>query len=309
MKIAGNCAAEIIEASAPNCTPTCTQAAAPSASLLSSLKRGAGLMTVAIALALSGCATPPPADDPEGLAAYNEANDPIEPFNRKIFAFNMTLDTYVIKPVATAYRDYVPDQVRDGVENFLDNLRSPVILLNDVLQLQPQRAGETFGRFVANTILGVGGIFDVVDKVPAHSEDFGQTLGYWGVPEGPYLMLPLLGPAPIRDGIGLGVDTLTDPFTILVNSTPVSFTRTFVRGIDTRSRNIKVLDEIERTSIDYYAAIRSLYRQRRDDEIRNGEPRTAIVPEIASRQPAIEQPGGGQSTFAINPAEKPAVKP
>jgi phospholipid-binding lipoprotein MlaA len=262
----------------------------------------AGFVAVLAILALGGCAAVPPDDDPDSLAAYNEANDPAEPLNRGIFEVNMTIDTYAIKPVATVYRDYVPDPVRDGIENFLDNLKAPVTFLNDVLQLNPERAGITFGRFVANSILGVGGIFDVVGNpaAPEHTEDFGQTLGYWGVSDGPYVMLPLLGPSSVRDGIGLGVDTVSDPFNFLISSTPISFGRTFIRGIDTRSRNITVLEEIERTSIDYYAAIRSLYRQRREDEIRNGEPGPAMVPEIASIAPEQQQDGDSQSTFAIN---------
>jgi phospholipid-binding lipoprotein MlaA len=259
-----------------------------------------GLVAVLAILALGGCADVPPADDPDALAAYNEANDPAEPFNREVFGFNMGVDSYVIKPVATVYRDYLPDPVRDSVEDFLDNLKAPVTFINDVLQLQPERAGITFGRFVANSILGFGGLFDVATNAPGHSEDFGQTLGYWGVKDGPYIMLPLLGPSSIRDGIGLAVDTVSDPITIVVNSTPISFARTFIRGIDTRSRNITVLEEIERTSIDYYAAIRSLYRQRREDEIRNGEPGPAMVPEIASVAPEMQQAADSQSTFAIN---------
>jgi phospholipid-binding lipoprotein MlaA len=256
------------------------------------LPRRVALAIAASFLVLTGCATVPPQSDAEAYAAYVEANDPAEPTNRAFFAFNMYLDRYLIKPVATAYRDYLPDRVQDSVEDFLNNLRSPVIFLNDVLQGEGQRAAETFSRFLINSTIGLAGLLDVAPQ-PAHTEDFGQTLAVWGSGEGPYFVLPLFGPAPPRDVVGLVVDGLTDPFTWLASAGGVGWVtpaRTGLRAIDTRSRNIEALDEIERTSIDYYATIRSLYRQRRDDEIRNGEPGPAIVPEIAIKEPGAQEP-------------------
>ena len=223
-----------------------------------------------LGLALSCAAVP-------ALAQEDDANDPLEPFNRAVFEFNRGLDTVLLKPLAQAYRFVLPQFLRDGVQNLLNNARTPVILANDLLQGEWSRAGETGMRFAINTMLGAGGIFDVAEasgQAPSfHNEDFGQTLGVWGVPEGPYLVLPVFGPSPPRDTVGLVGDVFMDPFAYYLHNIHkdwVNVARTGVRAIDTRSRNIETLDDIERDSIDFYATIRSLYRQRRDDEIRNG---------------------------------------
>jgi phospholipid-binding lipoprotein MlaA len=251
-------------------------------SIWQTIGRGAFVIAAFGSLAVSGCATPPPADDKAALAAYQEANDPIEPFNRFVFELNRGLDRIIIRPVAEVYREVLPRPVRDSVRNVFNNLRSPVIFANDLLQGETERAGDTFGRFVTNTFVGLGGIFDVADgeyagdvkqTIPYHNEDFGQTLAVWGADEGPYLVLPLFGPSPLRDTAGMVGDAVLDPFTWLVaneHALGVSVTRFAVRGIDTRSRNIETIDEIERSSIDFYAAVRSLYRQRRAAEIANG---------------------------------------
>ncbi len=233
-----------------------------------------GAVAVLVALA-AGCATPPPSGDPEALAAYEEANDPLEPLNRYVFEVNRGLDMLVVRPAAEVYRGLIPEVARDSVRNFLDNLSAPVVLVNDLLQGEVDRAGQTFGRFLANTFIGVGGLFDVVPDIEHHDEDFGQTLAVWGAPEGPYLVLPLLGPSPLRDTIGLVPDFYIDPVSLYAGNTDRRWIRTArfaLDGIDTRSRNIESLDDIERTSIDFYATVRSLYRQRRADEIRNGRP-------------------------------------
>lgn len=228
------------------------------------------------------------------MAAYREANDPIEPLNRYFFELNRGLDALFIRPVAEIYRGAVPRVVRDGVRNVTNNLRAPVIFANDLLQGEPERAGDTLGRFTTNTFIGLGGIFDVasgeygdnVDAgIPYHNEDFGQTLAVWGASEGPYLVLPVFGPAPVRDAVGMVGDVLLDPFTWLVpNQYQLGFglTRFAARGIDARSRNIETLDEIERSSIDFYATVRSLYRQRRQAEIANGrgEIEDGALPEL-----------------------------
>ena len=251
-------------------------------SIRQTIERSALLAAALGGLAVSGCATPPPAEDKAALAAYHDANDPIEPLNRTVFEFNRGLDRFIIRPVAEVYRDVLPRPVRDGVRNFVNNLRSPVIFANDLLQGETERAGETFGRFVANTFIGVGGVFDVAggeyatdpkETIDYHNEDFGQTLAVWGAEEGPYLVLPLFGPSPLRDTAGMLGDVVLDPFTWLVaneHALGFSLTRFTARGIDTRSRNIETIDEIERSSIDFYAAVRSLYRQRRAAEIANG---------------------------------------
>ncbi len=227
-----------------------------------------------VLLGLAACTSAPP-EDPDGRQAWIEANDPLEPMNRYFFELNRGLDQLIIFPIADTYRGAVPAGIRDAVRNFLDNLSSPVILANDLLQGDVDRASQTWGRFLTNTFIGVGGLFNVSD-IEKHGEDFGQTLAVWGVEEGFYLVLPILGPRPPRDLVGWGVDTfLLDPVYWWARSEDaewVTTTRFVVDGIDFRSRNIETLDEIERSSIDFYAAIRSLYRQRRADEIRNGAP-------------------------------------
>lgn len=233
-------------------------------------------LVAGLVLLCPGCATPP--TDPDALAAYNEANDPIEPMNREIFSFNEGADKYVIKPLAQGYVYIVPAGGRRSVRSFLNNLRSPVILANDILQGEVQRAGTTLGRAVFNTTVGIGGLFDVASGMglPFHDEDFGQTLAVWGVGEGPYLVIPILGPSNPRDVVGLVADGFMDPLNWYVNNIHLgylSYVRAAIDGIDKRASVLDALDEIKRTSLDFYATIRSLYRQRRIDEINNGEPK------------------------------------
>ena len=172
--------------------------------------------------------------------------------------------------------------MRDSVHNFLSNLNAPVIFANDILQGETKRGAQTMGRFVINSTAGVGGLFDVAAKagVPQHSEDFGQTLAVWGVPEGPYLVLPLLGPDPPRDATGQVVDYLFDPTTYLRYKQHIwwSAGRQAVRLIDIRARNAAIVQGIERGSVDYYASVRSLYRQHRQSEIDNGRTNTNNLP-------------------------------
>ena len=172
------------------------------------------LLAAVAALALAGCATRPPASDPEALAEYRQNNDPLEPTNRVFYAVNNGLDTVILRPLAVAYRYAVPQVVRNPIHNVLTNISSPVTFVNDVTQAKPRRAGDTFMRFVINSTVGVAGLFDVASGwgYPAHETDFGVTLALWGVPEGPFLFLPVLGPSNPRDALGFGVDTVIDPF-------------------------------------------------------------------------------------------------
>jgi phospholipid-binding lipoprotein MlaA len=239
-----------------------------------------------------------------GARAQDDANDPWEGFNRGVFEFNRGLDTYFLRPVAEGYRFVFPSAVRTGFRNLLNNVRTPVILANDLLQGEWKRAGETTQRFFINTLLGVGGIVDVADLTGQgpkfHDEDFGQTLAVWGSGEGRYLVLPLLGPKPPRDAFGLLGDAVLDPWTYALPALEVAwvgFVRFAVDGIDFRSRNIESLDEIERGAIDYYATIRSLYRQRRDDEIRNGRSANLTrLPEIPLDTAGDDRPGRTTTT-------------
>jgi len=227
----------------------------------------------AAAILGAGCATPP--QDPVQRAAYDEANDPLEPVNRYFFEVNYGLDELVVKPLAGWYYTALPNFVQDRVRDFLRHLATPVVLINDLLQGETERAGVTWTRFFLNTTLGVGGLFDVAAEagLPYHDEDFGQTLAVAGAGEGPYLMLPLLGPSNPRDLIGRVVDSFLDPTRYVGGDiADLSFVRSGAEGIDLRARNLETLDEIREGAIDYYATIRSLYRQRRDDAIRNGAP-------------------------------------
>lgn len=232
----------------------------------------ASLFAVAL---VAGCATPPPADDKEAVAEFEQVNDPLEPMNRAIFDFNTAVDKALIKPLAQGYRDVVPAYGRERVRDLLNNLRSPIILANDMLQGEPDRAMQTLMRFAFNTGFGVGGLFDVAAPggIPYHDEDFGQTFAVWGVGEGPYLVLPILGPSNPRDTTGLAIEWLADPFDLWMDHTGndwVMWTRTGVSGVDKRESLLDTLDEIEKSSVDYYAAVRSLYRQRRAADVKNG---------------------------------------
>lgn len=233
-------------------------------------------LTLAAALLLVGpllgCATPPPASDTDAVADFKQANDPLEPANRVMYAINNGLDTVILRPVALAYRTVVPEPVRTGVHNVLSNLGTPVELGNDVLQAKPRRAGDTTMRFVINTTLGVAGIFDVAKDLgyPDHDSDFGMTLALWGVPDGPFLFLPLLGPTNPRDAIGHGVDIVGDPFTWVGQGTVVTtldWTRFGLNVVDQRSRVLDDVDSIKKTALDPYATFRSLYRQHRAAQI------------------------------------------
>jgi phospholipid-binding lipoprotein MlaA len=232
-------------------------------------------MVVMAVVVLASCASAPEGD-PEALAEYNKINDPIEPANRAFFAFNRLLDRLILKPITGIYRTITPSVIRESVHNFLNNLRTPVILANDLLQGEVTRAGDTVARFFINSTVGVLGFRDqaTVWGFAHHDEDFGQTLAVWGAGEGPYLMVPLFGPSNPRDVVGKIVDFFIDPINWWANRSDnnwVVTTRTLVTAVDTRDQLWDVLDDLEKSSIDLYASIRSLYRQTRADAISNGE--------------------------------------
>jgi len=230
----------------------------------------------ALLLVFAGCATPP--RDPDALAAFKAANDPLEPLNRKTFAFNLRVDRIVLKPIAKGYRRAIPRAGRDGIRNFIRNLHEPIVLVNNLLQGEFKRAGTTVGRFVADSTLGLAGVMDFAGRHGLKQQigDFGQTLYVWGVHEGPYLVLPVMGPSNPRDAFGMGADLFTNPFLYLTPrfnyKTSLSVSEAAINGIDERSRNIDSLDEIQRETVDFYAAMRSLYRQNRAADLRHGEP-------------------------------------
>ena len=212
---------------------------------------------------LTGCATGP----------NTNPRDPFEPFNRSVYKFNDTVDTAVLKPVATAYRDIVPKLVRQGVNNFFSNLQDAWSVVNNILQLKGDAAGDSLARFGVNTFLGLGGIFDLATdlQIESHTKDFGHTLGYWGVPAGPYIMLPLLGPSTLRDTVALPVDTQGDIVAGL-SDVPARNTLTVVRVVDKRTELFKAEKMLDEIALDKYTFIRDAYLQRRRSSIYDGNP-------------------------------------
>ena len=225
-------------------------------------------------LMLTACASKP--SDPEALAEYHQINDPLEPTNRAIHSFNQVLDKNIMIPVVKGYRYVVPEFGRNRIHDFLSNLRAPLVLIHDILQGEFTRAGQTFYRFVLNTTAGVGGLFDVASAagVPAHSEDAGQTLAAWGIGEGPYLELPLMGPSNPRDTAGIVIDFLIDPVGIILedetDDRTAQYALTGIKAIDSRDRMLDLTEELKASSLDYYATLRTVYRQNREKEIANG---------------------------------------
>ncbi|MDB5396874.1 MAG: VacJ family lipoprotein [Rhodospirillales bacterium] len=224
-------------------------------------------------LGLSACSHPP--SDPDVLADYKSINDPAEPTNRTIFAGNMYVDRHVLKPVAVAYTDNMPEGVRRSIHNFTSNLEEPGIVVNDVLQGNFDRAWNTTERFAVNTIVGGIGLFDVASEWdhPHQSADFGQTLGVWGVGPGPAVQLPLLGPSNARDAVGKVAGIVTDPIS-LVSGGAVTVVKAGSGGlgaVDARGRLVPETDELERTSLDYYAALRSIAAQKRAAMVEDGK--------------------------------------
>ena len=226
-----------------------------------------------LAVVLAGCATPPPGNDAEAVAEFKQTNDPLEPANRVFYAVNNGLDTVILRPAAQAYRFVVPGPVRTGIHNVLSNLATPVQLSNDVLEGKPVRAGDTTMRFLINSTVGLVGIFDVATGwgYPNHDNDFGMTLANWGVPDGPFLFLPVLGPSNPRDFAGFGVDMVQDPFTWVGHTTAlkvVNWTRFGLNALDSRERYLDPVDQIKKTALDPYSTFRSLYRQHREGQIK-----------------------------------------
>lgn len=224
-------------------------------------------------LVLGGCAASSP--------AKRDPRDPWERVNRATFTFNDRVDRAVAKPAARAYRKVVPRIARRGVSNFFANLETPTVLLNDVLQGKWRPAGHDAGRFLLNTTLGLGGLFDPASPagLDRNDEDFGQTLGKWGMRPGPYLMLPFLGPATVRDGFGDIVDQFTEPDTYVKDDT-VLWSAKALGLLEQRERLLDLEPTLERT-FDKYAFIRNGYLQRRQYLVSDG----AVADEAA---PAAE---------------------
>jgi phospholipid-binding lipoprotein MlaA len=262
-----------------------------------------------LAVLLAGCATPP--KDPAARAAFVQNNDPLEPMNRKILDFNLFIDRILLKPVAKVYIAIVPENGRDALRRALDNMKEPVVVINDVLQGELRRAGISLGRFAVNSTLGVGGLADVAARwgMKQQTGDFGQTLFVWGVPQGPYLVAPILGPSNPRDLFGMAADNYIDPFSYLSsaeNMDDLNITRFVADGIDQRARAIDVLDDLQKNALDFYAQLRSLSEQHRAAELRRGKaprPGTGFYQD-PNAAPGRKAPARG---FYDDPAASPAA--
>lgn len=198
-------------------------------------------LLLGFALIVSGCATRPQ-NQPPGAVAEEDFNDPLEDANRKIFDFNQVVDRHVLVPVAKGYRAALPQPIRETIRDFLNNLQGPLIFANDALQGDFGRAKQTVVRFVLNSTLGIGGLVDVAGRwgIPYHEQDLGITLGVWGVPAGPYLVVPILGPSDPRDLAAEFAEGYGDPWNRLVTGNPftlywIPFVRGGVSGIDQRT--------------------------------------------------------------------------
>jgi phospholipid-binding lipoprotein MlaA len=224
---------------------------------------GVSAALLALVLLTSGCATGPNANP----------KDPLEPMNRSISAFNDTLDDNVLKPVATGYRDYTPELVQTGVSNFFRNLSDVLSTVNNGLQLKGRDTAESFMRVVVNTVFGIYGVFDVATPIglERHPEDFGQTLGYWGVPDGPYLVLPVFGPSTVRDSAVLPIEFSLDP----VNNHNDGSERNVAvvtRIVDKRASLLKTTSLLSGAAIDKYSFTRDGYLQFRRNQVFDGNP-------------------------------------
>lgn len=221
------------------------------------------ICAVGVLLSLQACSTVPNAD----------ARDPWESMNRGVFNFNETVDTLAIKPAAKAYVAVVPTPVRKGIHNFLGNIGDVWSLANSALQLKGQAAGETLMRISVNTVLGLGGVMDVATgmQLKRNKEDFGQTLGYWGVKPGPYLVLPIFGPSTLRDALAKPLD-FKGSGASLINDAATRNVLTVADVLDTRAGLLQTVDSIKSASLDPYNFVRDGYLQKRINDIHDGNP-------------------------------------
>ncbi len=208
-----------------------------------------------------------------GCATNGSLGDPLEPLNRGIYQFNDIVDKGVIKPVAQGYKAVTPDVVRTGVGNVFSNLDDVIVIANDLLQLKLPQAASDLSRFIVNTTFGILGLVDVATpwELPKHNEDLGQTLGYWGVGNGPYLVLPFLGPSTVRDTVGLVGDSKID-LVVNYDDVPERNTAIGINIIDTRARLLEIEKVIDDAALDRYSFIRDAYLQKRRSLVYDGNP-------------------------------------
>lgn len=225
------------------------------------------VLTVATPILVAGCANAPP-------------DDPVEPYNRAMFAFNEKIDDFAIRPAAKAYTTVTPAPVRGWVGNFFGNLRDPWIGINNLLQGKPADALSDMMRFLVNSTIGIGGLLDVATEaqIPKHDEDFGQTLGVWGVKEGPFVMLPFFGPRTLRDTWALPLDAYGEnPWALLpkrpmIRSAPVRYGAAGLKLLDERARLLGIERTLDEGTLDKYRYMRDFYLQQRRFKVHDGNP-------------------------------------
>lgn len=259
-------------------------------------------LCLALTLALTGCATTGPATP----------GDPLERLNRGTYRFNAAIDRAVLKPVATGYRNGVPRVVRTGIGNVLSHLAFPTTIVNDLLQLKLKDTAIDLGRFAINSTLGLLGLLDPASHfgIPRNNEDFGQTLGRWGVPAGPYVVLPLLGPSTLRDAPSLLADSQTDLRVQLDLETEEKVALGVLTVLNERAQLLAIDPSIE-AAYDPYAFVRNVWLQRREYQVRDGEvpddppPEEFEDPELLEDpedQPAPDAVAGSSSETSLMPA-------
>jgi phospholipid-binding lipoprotein MlaA len=244
---------------------------------LTDAARRLGIAVLACALVvLGGCATGP------------NPRDPFEPFNRKMMEFNEGVDAVALKPAATAYREMVPPVIRTGVSNFFSNLGDAWSSVNSLLQLKIGDAAENMMRFSFNTVFGLGGILDLASEmhIERHREDFGQTLGRWGVPTGPYIVLPLVGPSTLRDSLALPIDTKGNPVHYAHHATTRNSLYA-LRAVDIRSNLLRASSVLDEAALDKYTFTRDAHLQRRRAQIFDDKT------DRGGQEPQLEAPGAG----------------
>ena len=215
---------------------------------------------VVLCLLLSACATP--------MAERSDPRDPYENLNRKVFVVNQVFDQVLLKPVARGYSNYAPNFIQNTVGNFFGNLADVWTAVNNFLQGKPREGIQDTGRVAVNTVFGVAGLADVATKLgfPKHQEDFGQTLGVWGVKPGPYVMLPLFGPSTMRDAVAKPLDLYVDPLNLSTRA-DVEYSLRAMRLVDDRARLLPTTDMIEKVALDPYQFVRDAHFQQREARV------------------------------------------
>jgi phospholipid-binding lipoprotein MlaA len=284
----------------------------------------ASLLTTALVLATATAASAqtgpapgvvnPTATAPASGVDIRPNPDPYERLNRKSYALFVFLDRHFIRPGSVFYAHAVPHVARNGLHNAIQNVGEPVIFFNDVLQLHPKAAAQTLGRFAMNSTIGIAGLTDPATGagLPYHQNGFGTTLGRYGVPPGPFLFIPVIGPSDVRDALGSGVDAVSDPLT-WINYTarwPVNASRTVIGGLDTRARADGQLKQLNTMATDPYASLRSLYLQNRQAQITGGQVNVQDLPDFGPEQGPPNQAGtAGAPDAAIGPAGEAGALP